>query len=916
MPPTLRADVRRLGIALGTVLREQAGAALFDTVEELRRAAITQRRRVSAPRRDRVVARIGRLDRGELMNVVRAFTSYFHLINIAEEAERLRRLRQHEVQEGCRPQSLTDTLARIAAQEVAGERVRSLVEQLRVQPVFTAHPSEVRRRSVIAHLIRIREYLVEQQRVLLTPAERAALDEALLREITLLWQTDEIRPTRPTPLAEVAHGLFYLRSTGYEVLPALYRELSDAIATAYPGLEAPIGGQLRFGSWIGGDRDGNPFVTHDVTRAALLLQREGVLDAYQRELESLVESLSQSSRRVSVGDELLASIEQDARNLPPEAEEARRQFPLEPYRQKLRLMQAKLLRQRGGSESDADAGYRSPADLLADLSLLRAYLLANGGWREADAQVLDLCRRVEAFGFYLASLDIRQHARVHAAAVGEILARAGVAASYDELPEMEKRELLLQTIRDGLDSGPALAMCSDETRELIELFRTIGQMQRLCGCEACHTYIISDAAEVSDVLEVLLLARVTGLVAPDGSGGLAGALRVVPLFERIASLGAAGQVMDELLGLELHRSLLGTWGNVQEVMVGYSDSNKDGGYFTANWLLYQAKRALAEVCARHGVGLMVFHGRGGAIGRGGGPTMRAIMAEPAEALAGRFKTTEQGEVIHTRYANPEIAHRHLEQVISAVLLASLEREAEPKSSWLATMDELAEHAHRAYRALVEETPGFLDYFVQSTPIAEISELPTSSRPARRGGGGTDLASLRAIPWVFSWTQSRANLPGWFGVGSALQAYLRSDPERLAQLRAMYQHWPFFHTLLANAEISLAIADLRTAALYANLVEDRELRERVFGLIQREFRETQAALLAVMGQHAILDDVPVLRDSIALRNPYVDPLHAVQVRALRELRAAEAAGRQAEAEQLRLIVAHTISGIAAGLQSTG
>ncbi len=916
MPPTLRADVRRLGAALGTVLREQAGAEVFGIVEELRRTAISQRRRAVPPRGDGVVVQTARLDADELMNVVRAFTSYFHLINIAEEAERLRRLRQHEIHEGRRPESLADALHRIAERGVSGSRVRSLVQQLHVQPVFTAHPSEVRRRSVITHLIRIREVLTEQKRVVLTPAERSVLDEALLREITVLWQTDEIRPARPTPLAEVAHGLFYLRSSVYEVLPELYRELGQAIAAAYPDLEAPIGGQLRFGTWIGGDRDGNPYVTHEVTRAAIQLQHDSVLDAYQSELDGLIASLSQSARRISVGEELLASIEQDALRLPTEADEARRLFPLEPYRQKLWLMRAKLRRQRDGGESRGEAGYRSAGELLADLSLLREDLLANGGWRQADTQVLDFYRRVEAFGFHLASLDIRQHARTHAAAVGEILRCAGIEASYDELPEPKKRELLDQTIPSGLDVGARLASYSDETRELVELFRTIGEIQRMCGPAACHTYIISDTAEVSDVLEVLFLARVTGLVSPNDSGGLAGALRVVPLFERIASLGAAGRVMDELLGLDLHRSLLGEWDNVQEVMVGYSDSNKDGGYLTANWLLYQAKRSLAEVCARHRVGLMLFHGRGGAIGRGGGPTRRAIMAEPAEALAGRFKTTEQGEVIHTRYANPEIAHRHLEQVTSAVLLASLEEEAEPEPQWLVAMDELSQHAHNAYRALVEETPGFLDYFMQSTPIAEISELPTSSRPARRGSGGAEIASLRAIPWVFSWTQSRANLPGWYGVGSALGAYLRSDPEHLAQLRAMYQRWPFFRSLLANAEISLAIADLRTAALYAGLVEDGELRDRVFGLIEREYWETHEALLAVTGQNAILDDVPVLRDSIALRNPYVDPLHAVQVRALRELRSAQAAGRTEDAERLRAIVAHTISGIAAGLQSTG
>jgi phosphoenolpyruvate carboxylase len=355
---------------------------------------------------------------------------------------------------------------------------------------------------------------------------------------------------------------------------------------------------------------------------------------------------------------------------------------------------------------------------------------------------------------------------------------------------------------------------------------------------------------------------------------------------------------------------------VQEIMVGYSDSNKDGGYLTANWELYRAKRALADVCARHGVQLLLFHGRGGAIGRGGGPTIRAIMAEPPEALGGRFKATEQGEVIHTRYANPAIAHRHLEQVIGAVLLASVEEAAEPEPAWLDCMVELSARAYRAYRDLVYDTPGFVDYFLQSTPIQEISELPTSSRPARRGGGSAEIATLRAIPWVFSWTQSRANLPGWYGVGAALSVYLRGGPGREQQLREMYARWPFFHTLIANAEISIGVADIRIARLYAELVPDRELRKRIFGAIENEYHQTADALRTVTGQRGILDDVPVLRDSIALRNPYVDPLHAAQVRLLRELRAATAAGREDGVERLRYVVAHAINGIAAGLQSTG
>ncbi len=906
-----------LGNALGTVLDEQAGSELLQAVEVLRRTAINRRRRVDPPRRNGVVELVEDLDDPALTNVTRAFTTYFHLINIAEETERLRRLRQHEVHDGIRPQSLSDTLSRIAKRGVPVERVKAVLDQLRIQPVLTAHPSEVRRRSVISHLIRIRECLTQLKRVALTPAERGFLDEALLREITVLWQTDEIRPTRPTPLGEVDHGLYYLKSTGYTILPVLHRELQDAVASAYPGLSGATGAFLHFGSWIGGDRDGNPFITHEVTEDALLLQRDLALEAYAGELRELVDALSQSARRVAVSEALLSSIEQDALRLPAEAEAARRQFPFEPYRQKLSFMQAKLANVTSdpAKEQAGPAAYAAPGELLADVRLLHDDLFANGGRRQATTQVADFMRRVEAFGFHLAALDVRQNSAVHTAAVGEIMRLAGSTPRYDELGELERRSLLNDAILGGLELADR-AEYSDETRELIQLLQTIRAVQARFGPEACHTYIISDSAAVSHVLEVLLLARVTGLVQLDGRRRLTGALRVVPLFERVESLEAASRIMDELLELDLHRSLLTRWGDVQEVMVGYSDSNKDGGYLTANWLLYQAKRALAEVCAAHDVGLMLFHGRGGAIGRGGGPTIRAIMAEPPEALAGRFKTTEQGEVIHTRYANPEIAHRHLEQVIGAVLLASLEDAAEPASDWLDCMTKLAGDALRAYRALVVDMPGFIEYFLQSTPIEEISDLPTSSRPARRGGSEADIGSLRAIPWVFSWTQSRANLPGWYGVGSALEAQLAVGPDRVRVLQKMYQRWPFFHSLIANASISRAVADMRTAALYADLVENRALREQVFEAIEAEYRRTQASLLVVSGQSALLNDVPVLRDSIGLRNPYVDPLHAIQVRSLRELRAARAGGREADVERWRSIVAHAINGIAAGMQSTG
>jgi len=903
---------------LGTVLEEQGGPQLLRTVEAIRRAAIVERTHAAADSpRSHLAAAVAELDGRQLVDIARAFTTYFHLINTAEERQRLLRLRIHELHEGRRPGSPADVLAKLAADGLGNEALADLIGHLHIQPVFTAHPSEVRRRSIITHLIRVRELLIQRRASGLTPAERDALDESMLRVIGVLWQTDEIPASRPTPEEEVSHGLFYLRSTVYPLLPLLYRELERDVRAASPDGATDLGAFLRFGSWIGGDRDGNPYVTHDVTRRVLLLQRDAVLGAYQDDLAELMDALSQSTRRVPVSSELIASIERDCTEMAAEGEAARQQFPFEPYRQKLSLMRARLSHVAAAeSDGNPQRSYASPSYLLDDLQLIRQALIEHGGRRQAETQVDDLERRVRAFGFHLAALDIRQISRVHEAAVAELLARADIAHSYDTLVEADRRDVLLRALATLEADTTLLDGYSEETQEALQLFHTIREMQAVLGPEACHTYIISDTEEVSDVLEVLLLARATGLVRLNAEGTLTGALRTVPLFERVESLHNAGRVVDELLHMPVHRSLLVQWNDVQEVMVGYSDSNKDGGYVTASWELYRAKRQLAESCSRHGVGLMLFHGRGGAIGRGGGPTVGAIAAEPPQAIGGRFKVTEQGEVIHARYANPDIAHRHLEQLIGAVLSTSLTPEVEVVPAWLAIMDEVSEQAHAAYRTLVAGAEGFLDYFLQSTPIGEISELRTSSRPARRAAGNVE--TLRAIPWVFSWTQSRANIPGWYGVGTGLglETFRNDDPDRLRELQSMYRGWPFFRSLLDNAQISLAIADMRIAALYADLVEDEQVRERILGMILAEYRRTQQGLLAVTGQPELLSNVPVLRDSIALRNPYLDPLHAIQVRLLREMRAAVSREGDSKVDELRYAVQHTISGIAAGLQSTG
>jgi phosphoenolpyruvate carboxylase len=922
----LRDDVRLLGETLGIVLREQGGTHLLSAVEEIRHAAIAMRHQQPRAFGAELLGTVARMNVERAINVVRAFATYFHLINVAEELQRLRRLRQRAEQEYPEPRtgSIADVIARLGTKSIAASELRALLDGLLVNPVITAHPSEVRRRSVITHLIRIREHMAALRDWRLAPWEEQSTREALLREVTALWQTDEARPLPPTPLQEVANGLFYLTRTMYSVIPELYREVDRAVFDTFPELGAEIGAFLQVGSWIGGDRDGNPAVTSDVTRSAMRLQARTLLGLYDAEIQRLIDGLSQSTRRVGVSSELLDSIAADAARLGAGAAEPRREFPFEPYRQKLSFMRIKLAHVvesedggravGGGDAGSPPAGHvRSPhvRDILHDIELLQDSLVAHGGERLAAADLADFRWRVRTFGLHFAALDVRQHSRVHEAAVADLLARRHAVAGYEHMPEEERRTVLEHAIRDGRPASPS-GQDAPATAEALSLFAAMRDIQRQLGREACRTYIVSAAEDASDLLEVLFLAHEADrdiLVDPEIH------LRVVPLFESIDSLRRSPSIVHELLSNELYRESLARSGDLQEIMVGYSDSNKDGGYLTSSWGLYQAKRKLPGICKGFGVELMLFHGRGGAIGRGGGPTQSAIAAEPLESLNGRFKSTEQGEVVHTRYANPGIAHRHLEQLLGAVLLASTEVRRDPQPEWIDCLDALSDRAYRAYRRLVYETDGFIDYFMEATPLQEIGELRSSSRPTRRTGD-QGIESLRAIPWVFSWNQSRANLPGWYGLGSALNDAVEAGGHRLRLLNVMYREWQFFRSLIDNAQISVATADMPTAALYANLVADEQLAHRILSAIVEEYERTERILLAVTGQRHILENNPVLRESIRLRNPYVDPMHAIQVHLLRQLRARGERADDAEAERLRYAVQHTINGIAAGLQSTG
>ena len=907
----LRNDIRLLGRILGDTVREQEGEAVFSIVERVRQTAVRFARDNDPAARAELAALLDPLPRDTTQSVVRAFSYFLQLANIAEDEHHIRRRRAHDLA-GSPPRegSLVHALDALAGANVSPETIADFFAHALVAPVLTAHPTEVQRQSLIRNHRDLARLLDQRERLQMTPEEEAENDLALANSILTLWQSRMLRPVRLKVIDEVKNGITYFKETFFTELPRLYIQATQQLQKRYPDQHWALPPFFRVGSWIGGDRDGNPFVTASILREALRLQSAATLNHYLEEVHELGGELPLSDLLIKVTPELLALAEHSTDHSPQRSDE--------PYRRALSGIYARLAatsRFLDGvdpvrHEIGSAAPYVTPDALRADLKVLNISLKLNGSASLAGGRLRRLLRAVQVFGFHLAPIDLRQNSDVHARSVAELLTKAGRCPDYEALPEAERITLLTEEIATPRPLYSPYIEYTEETRGELDIFFAAHELRGKYGAAALPNCIISKTDGISDLLELALLLKESGLLLPGEKPRLD--VNIIPLFETIEDLQKSSATMDGIFKLPAYRELIAGRGNEHEVMLGYSDSNKDGGFLTSGWELYKAEIELTRVFSSHGVRLRLFHGRGGSVGRGGGPTFHAILAQPAGAVSGQIRLTEQGEVISTKYGNPDTGRRNLEVLLAATLEASLtdhENQIEPAQPFHAVMDDLSARAFNAYRGLVYETPGFTTYFRQSTVVSEIASLNIGSRPASRKASDR-IEDLRAIPWVFSWAQCRLMLPGWYGFGSAVDGYLQAHPEGLATLRRMLKSWPFFRSLLSNMDMVLAKTDLAIASRYAELVSDADLRDSIFSRIKAEWELTCKHLLAIEEQDELLADNPMLRNSLKLRAPYMDPLNHLQVELLKRHRAGETDERVARGIHL------AINGIASGLRNSG
>lgn len=907
----LRRDVKLLGQILGEILVSHGGSELFNKVEKIRVICKSLRNDFDKQVYSELKEEIAKMSAPMRMQIIRAFSMYFHLINAAEQNHRIRRRRQYQLQKETvvQPGSIESAVLSLKENQVADQVIQDVLNTLSLELVITAHPTEATKRSILEIQKRIAGILKSMDNPMLTKNERINLEESLFNEVTILWQTDELRHHKPTVLDEVRNGLYYFDQTLFDVLPDIHQEVKDSLDNQFPDYKWEVPNFLRFGSWIGGDRDGNPNVTSEITWETLHKQRRLVLKKYKAVLVDLMKRYSHSTTRAEISDEILLSLDQDEEKYL--SDDKKWPIAAEAYRRKFAIIieRLKLI-------GKSNLGYGSAEELLEDLLMIKRSLTMHHPAAHEMKLLEKLIRQVQLFGFHLATLDIRNHSGEHEAAVAEILAKVRITENYAALSEEKKIEILQNILQDPRPILLPNEDYSTDTQEMIRVFQMIKRAHAEFGRRSIMVYLVSMTKSPSDLLEVLVLAKEAGINHLHADGTVESHLNVAPLLETIDDLSAGPVIMETLFQMPVYRKHLQNMGDQQEIMLGYSDGSKDGGTLTANWKLYKAQIEIHNMASKYHIGLKFFHGRGGSLGRGGGSLNSSILSQPAETLGEGVKITEQGEVLSSRYLLEDIAYRSLEQATSTLLKAATHVSTDSEQghlrdpAWENAMEEISKISLKKYQSLVFEDPNFLTYFHEATPLRELGDLNIGSRPMSRKNRGR-FEDLRAIPWVFAWTQSRQLLPAWYAAGTGLDQFAVASAENLKLLQEMYAEWPFFRSTIDNLQMALMKADITTAKEYTTLVEDQQVAKRIFDNIVDEFKRTKAILLKITGDAELLDHTPNIKESVFRRNPYVDPLNFLQVELIRQLREQEE-----PAEDLLMEVLLTISGIAAGLRNTG
>ena len=918
----LRSSVKLLGKLLGNIIKSHAGDKVYMAVEKLRKGFINLRKDNNQIKHDQLIRYIGKLDPITLKNVIRSFSKYFALVNVAEEAyqhiNRTDRLKSgFDSWEG----SFDQTLRECKASEMDDTQLESLINSLRYIPVFTAHPTEAKRRSKLEAMRRIFNTILELQSYKGQSIKREELIDELQAEILILWRTDEVRLRKPTVLDEVENGLYYFRTSLFRAIPEVYRDLEKAIKRVYHTDNVKVPSFIRFGSWIGGDRDGNPFVTPDITRQAVYMHAETALHEYMRRAQKLSTLLTHSSGLTKPSDEFLSSSKDDDKYFQGAFEDTTQDFAKEPYRRKLKIIRYRLkerlnaIKQLKNKDSiNCPHAYNSEKELLSDLYLIKDSLISDNDNILNDFGLNDFIRLVETFGFYLVNLDIREESTNHSNAISEILKNHD-NTDYDQLDESSRISSLENVIKSELTLDDIYPSLSDETKKVLDVFTVMKELRNEVSEHAFGNYVISMTHHASHVFEVLALAKLCGLISLK-EGKLTASIQVTPLFETIDDLTRIEEILEDLFSNDTYTNLLGSYENskLQEVMLGYSDSCKDGGILSSSWSLYKAQQQVLDISKKYHIECRLFHGRGGTVGRGGGPTHNAILAQPNKTVRGMIKITEQGEVLSYKYAVPQSASYELELAISGLIKASKHLVIDDTvctNNFEEIMSEMSIVGEKKYRDLTDDKEGIMDYFYEATPVQELAELNIGSRPSHRKKTQRSKYSIRAIPWVFGWSLSRHTLPAWYGLGSALNQMVASDQSSMDKLKTMYSEWPFFRVLLDNIQMALAKSDLGIARDYSLLVKDRNAANQIIDDIEKEFESTVQTLLRIVGSDQLLSDNTKLSLSLSRRQPYLDPLNYIQVMLLK-------AHREIPDEDTVNLdpLLRTIHAIATGMKNTG